>query len=234
MANPVVQFHYHAVQSTKSAEPCCEICHDPLYSLDLGHVVNEATHLFHESCLFQWFDRSATCPICRSEALLPKIKIPLYHLLPVASIDYSNNESNLELVAETISSLYAFFLTREAHEGETCTALRTLSINLAPFSKKEYASSEKINFFASNLRKEIQKTLLHQKYVELQIGYSPGCESPIRKALKQSEIAWKNFKDFFPYNTNCTIEIKKDRIRVVLLLHCPRPSFSAQKLEDFC
>ncbi|AES81457.2 anaphase-promoting complex subunit 11 RING-H2 finger protein [Medicago truncatula] len=48
----------------------CSICLEELFKGSKSEcVMTECLHVFHKECIFQWFKRSLTCPLCRNDKI---------------------------------------------------------------------------------------------------------------------------------------------------------------------
>lgn len=45
----------------------CAVCQDSIVQNEIVRRLNACQHVFHESCLTTWFQRRATCPLCRND-----------------------------------------------------------------------------------------------------------------------------------------------------------------------
>lgn len=76
--------------------PECTICFETLSS---GSITTRCHHVFHETCLVQWFDQTRnTCPNCRKINPLPKYE------------DYCKALHNIKPMIPRITRLITFFL----------------------------------------------------------------------------------------------------------------------------
>jgi len=48
----------------------CAVCQDSIAQNDAVRRINACQHVFHEGCLMTWFQRHATCPLCRDDIRL--------------------------------------------------------------------------------------------------------------------------------------------------------------------
>jgi len=50
-------------EENEEEEEDCAIC---LTTLDASKFITECNHVFHKSCLYSWFEKAGTCPLCKS------------------------------------------------------------------------------------------------------------------------------------------------------------------------
>ncbi len=69
--NPSTTFAMTRHRGSRSAIPnrpsgqTCSVCMDMIMTDDLQYL--PCAHVFHKACISEWFQRSTTCPLCRSE-----------------------------------------------------------------------------------------------------------------------------------------------------------------------
>lgn len=69
--NPSATFVATRHRGSRSAIPnrpsgqTCSVCMDMIMTDDLQST--PCAHVFHKACISEWFQRSTTCPLCRSE-----------------------------------------------------------------------------------------------------------------------------------------------------------------------
>lgn len=83
---------YIQQNADEDAEECI-ICFDPFEDL-LTKVVLKCNHKFHENCLFSWFQKKMTCPMCRRNIRLDLLSLLKDHLKEMESdIEEPHRES---------------------------------------------------------------------------------------------------------------------------------------------
>ncbi len=45
----------------------CSVCQDSIISTDTCRRLNSCQHVFHRTCIDEWFERSVFCPVCRHD-----------------------------------------------------------------------------------------------------------------------------------------------------------------------
>jgi hypothetical protein len=53
--------------STLSPNTNCAICQEGISLTDTARKINHCDHIYHQSCIDQWFQRSVFCPTCRHD-----------------------------------------------------------------------------------------------------------------------------------------------------------------------
>jgi hypothetical protein len=53
--------------STLPSNSSCSICQDSIISTDSCRRLSPCSHVYHRSCIDQWFERSVHCPTCRHD-----------------------------------------------------------------------------------------------------------------------------------------------------------------------
>jgi len=54
----------------------CAICQDSIVTNEVVRRVNTCQHMYHDACLITWFERHATCPLCRNDIRAEDTVIP--------------------------------------------------------------------------------------------------------------------------------------------------------------
>eukprot|EP00891_Asterochloris_glomerata_P003015 jgi/Astpho2/3015/e_gw1.00051.220.1_t len=49
--------------ATDDDEDCCPTCLDP-YSDENPKILTQCNHHFHLACIYEWLERSPSCPVC--------------------------------------------------------------------------------------------------------------------------------------------------------------------------
>lgn len=64
----VITSNTHIIQgSSVPSSSTCTICQDSINETDVCRVINHCNHIYHRSCIDQWFERSVYCPTCRHD-----------------------------------------------------------------------------------------------------------------------------------------------------------------------
>jgi hypothetical protein len=220
---------HYTMPLSQIGEKKCGICLLPLEEIGIGDTAGKTDHFFHNVCIFKWCEKNAA-HIFNGISLEPKIKIPFYYLFPNFYLEYQDIEENQKLIAEQVSRMCAFFLTRQAHEGEALTSLHQLGIDVTDFDPDHtYVSAEKIELFVQNLMKGILCDLSGQRMKAcLQTGYSPK-KGPISASLEQSEIEFEYYQLCFPFKISIVIKRSNDQI----ILNVRLASFVALGREKY-
>lgn len=50
-----------------TAPPTCAICQDSILQTELCRELLACSHLFHKTCIDQWFQQNVRCPVCRHD-----------------------------------------------------------------------------------------------------------------------------------------------------------------------
>jgi hypothetical protein len=51
--------------STLPVGTTCAVCQEGITLTDTARKINHCEHIYHQSCIDQWFNRSVHCPTCR-------------------------------------------------------------------------------------------------------------------------------------------------------------------------
>lgn len=51
----------------------CSVCQDSIIATDSCRRLNSCQHVFHRTCIDEWFERSVVCPVCRQDVRSPVI-----------------------------------------------------------------------------------------------------------------------------------------------------------------
>jgi hypothetical protein len=62
--------------STLPASSNCPVCQDSIIGTDVCRRLNQCRHVFHQTCIDQWFQTNVRCPTCRHD---------IRHVAPVAT-----------------------------------------------------------------------------------------------------------------------------------------------------
>jgi hypothetical protein len=60
----------------------CTICQDTVEPTDLCRRLNACQHVYHKSCIDEWFTRSVFCPSCRHDVREPRAASPMLQGVP--------------------------------------------------------------------------------------------------------------------------------------------------------
>jgi|GEM_PF-2459678 hypothetical protein len=214
VSNACVKMDYYTLSKEQVDRKICSICKEPLQGIALGHFAEKINELFHQACLFK---HCATigdnCPLCNAVILEPQGNMLFYYLFPKFKIKYPNNPANLEVGLRYLSSIYAFFLTEEAHSGYRWSEMSDMGIDVEQLDvSHKYASAKKVGLFAQYLMTVIHaepKTERELKFgIDLQTAWTPQ-EGPLREALEKSKIRLRKWHRCFPYYTQSVIKISE-------------------------
>ena len=67
----------------------CTICQDSVVPTDLCRRLNACQHVYHKSCIDEWFTRSVFCPSCRHDVREPRAASPMLQASASASASAS-------------------------------------------------------------------------------------------------------------------------------------------------
>jgi hypothetical protein len=73
-------------------EKCCAIC---LSSLQNPNTLKDCNHQFHGECIDEWFQKSTTCPICRTRCT--RMYLPNTNEVDVTEREIRGSESSVEI-----------------------------------------------------------------------------------------------------------------------------------------
>ena len=59
------------VTGTQQADTSCAICQDMIRADDTARRLRPCRHVYHQTCIDQWFERSVFCPTCRHDIREP-------------------------------------------------------------------------------------------------------------------------------------------------------------------
>jgi hypothetical protein len=64
-SNEVLQQNTEIINSVTGQN--CSICQDSIITTDSCRRLNACHHVFHRTCIDEWFERSVFCPVCRHD-----------------------------------------------------------------------------------------------------------------------------------------------------------------------
>lgn len=63
LKHPSTEVASEVMFSSSEDEDVCPVCLDE-YTSDNPRIIMQCTHQFHLSCIYEWMERSETCPVC--------------------------------------------------------------------------------------------------------------------------------------------------------------------------
>lgn len=94
-------FLYSAVKGCKQGLEC-SICLSEMEESDMLRLLTVCCHVFHRTCIDEWFETRTTCPICRSDVSNPEKEHNMCPLLMFQVNENDEDENENDDVALTV------------------------------------------------------------------------------------------------------------------------------------
>ncbi|XP_011692816.1 PREDICTED: E3 ubiquitin-protein ligase TRAIP-like [Wasmannia auropunctata] len=167
----------------------CTICHDLLAPTE-DIFFTHCGHVFHHRCLFQWFERSETCPQCRARTTIDRIHKAN---LPVSNIKNENNFKKCQVLLN--ESMIKYYISKNAVLEQQNASLRLkvqkMESEIRQKNSTIYALLEEDSYFRNE----------HQKYIVQ------------KKELSAKEREVKQFRDVYKALSASTFKDVQDIFR---------------------
>lgn len=173
---------------------CCIICTD-IFISDSDISVTECGHAFHSACVYQWLERSKTCPQCRQKSTGKKlIKLFLNQLdNTLTEIEPDQLQHEIESLKFKVTLKNQELKTAEADKSKYEEQAKSLREEVLRLEKKVTAKDETVMMLKMQVKcygdatKQLERSRAEFERVRAQLKHFSRVESIVKQTSTEVE-----------------------------------------------